>query len=347
MIDGFIPFAPDPLDPASQAAPKTFNWQNHRAAPPAKRPFPKITGEMLNEVLDKAADADLGPISRIAKNNLGRAALKGAVQYAAAPEHKRMMIGGGIAATGALLTNIFNDKNDSVLDTARDMTVAAGLEIGADKALERFGMNKAALIAQAFTPKELRGTVGSMVQEGMKKHGAKPVFSKGTATGAVIGGVVGAISGDRDGMGSVVDAAIGAGAGYGVGVLVEQWADDTGGLKMKVADVAKAQTEEEAKELAIQRANKFNRFKGKAAIGVAALIGLGTLASVRNDLDHEVRADQMVAEQEKRQVRKTNKEKEMMSEMFGWNQNVNMGQLAIDMFNDRIGHHLMGNAKFQ
>lgn len=192
-------------------------------------------------------------------------------------------------------------------------------------------------------------TVGDVAKAGIQIHGRRPVWTKGTSTGAVVGGVAGLIMGDRDGTGSAVDAGIGAGIGYGAGYIADEWKETTGGFKkgVKVQDVAKIMTEEEAIEAAITKANKLNRFKGKAAIGIAALIGVGALASTSNKLHHEVRTDQQLAEAEKKLTRKTNNENEMMSEMFGWNKNVNMGQLAIDMFNDRIGHHLMGNAKFQ
>lgn len=86
--------------------------------------------------------------------------------------------------------------------------------------------------------------------------------------------------------------------------------------------------------------------KGK----VGGMVGLGAfaLASVMDtsqDLSHGKQVGKMTQEQERNLERKAGREKQRQQEQaYG---NINMGQMAIDMFNERTGHWKMGNAKFQ
>lgn len=204
-------------------------------------------------------------------------------------------------------------------------------------------------------------TVGKMIKDGYSKWQGTPLKGRMKA-GAIIGGIIGGVSSDDWGnnlTGTAIDAGIGAGVGTGT-VYAADYITKHHGQAIKdvlTKDITVGEMEKinllsdveqkVAKEKLAVRAEKAFKMQNRLGIGIAALIGVGAIASVRNHLDHEVRVDQQKADAEKQKTRRENKDAQAMSQYFGYNQHTNMGQLAIDMFNDRIGHHLMGNAKFQ
>jgi hypothetical protein len=104
-------------------------------------------------------------------------------------------------------------------------------------------------------------------------------------------------------------------------------------------------------ELGMEEQARVRKIKGWARNGkVAGLIGLGAFAlasamDAGQDLSDKQEAGEMKAEQERNLTKKLNNQKKAMAQnAYG---HVDMGEMVMDMFNDRIGHHLMGNAKFQ
>lgn len=105
---------------------------------------------------------------------------------------------------------------------------------------------------------------------------------------------------------------------------------------------------QEAQDKAQATKQKMNRIWGGAKVAGVAGIGAFALASVMDtseSLSEDAQTSRMVNDQEKNLTRKQTKERRAQDKLgYG---HIDMGQMAIDLFNDRTGHHKMGNAKFQ
>jgi hypothetical protein len=102
-------------------------------------------------------------------------------------------------------------------------------------------------------------------------------------------------------------------------------------------------------ELSEEELRRVKKIKSWARNGkTAGLIGLGAFAvatamDVGQDFSDKQQTGEMKAQEERNLTQKMNRQrKDKAKNAYG---HVDMGQMAIDMFNDRIGHHLMGNAK--
>lgn len=88
-----------------------------------------------------------------------------------------------------------------------------------------------------------------------------------------------------------------------------------------------------------------NKMMLAGAIGMTAF-GAASLIDTNKKMQAQVRVREMREEQEKNLTRKKSQDKEVMSQ-FQHGGPSDFGSIAFDMFNQRIGHHLMGNAKFE
>lgn len=116
-----------------------------------------------------------------------------------------------------------------------------------------------------------------------------------------------------------------------------------------MGDMTQGDTKTKATENAQKESSKkkSKNFSGKlgvlAAIG-ATTIGAASLLDTSRGLREDARAERMKAQQEENLIKQRNMQRRNREEMgYG---NVDFGQMAIDMFNERIGHHKMGNSKF-
>lgn len=106
-------------------------------------------------------------------------------------------------------------------------------------------------------------------------------------------------------------------------------------------------SDEQFTENAKAKSRKVGKYmKGGAIVG-AAILAAGSLLDVQRDLKEDRQAVRHGNDYEREQQKRKHKEDKTMGQMFGYGHTPNMGQLAIDMFNERIGHYKMGNAKFQ
>lgn len=208
----------------------------------------------------------------------------------------------------------------------------------------------------------------------------KKVLLAGAAAGALKTGV----DNTEDTAGTTaLNIGAGAGAGYGV-KQVAQWVDKKASEELvdqtekKSNDVAKKQDQKETKAMARTVTRKegrltVSRMQAKEIQGhyapkvqarktsrkmkswmngvkVSGALGLGAfaLASVMDTsetLAEDKRTSRQVADQERKLERKKTKESRQQDKLgYG---HVDMGQMAIDLFNERTGHYKMGNAKFQ
>lgn len=116
------------------------------------------------------------------------------------------------------------------------------------------------------------------------------------------------------------------------------------------ADVNKEEVHAKAQNKMTEQAEvrKAQNFFSKAKVAGALGLGAVAVASVLDfseELEQDVKVESMKAKQEENIIRRRKAEDEAMSQ-YGYG-HVDMGQIAIDMFNDRIGHFKMGNAKFE
>jgi hypothetical protein len=141
---------------------------------------------------------------------------------------------------------------------------------------------------------------------------------------------------------------------YTVGDMMEEVLTSAENLEekgFKVGHFSQAQTRVEAEKVldknveAKKIKNNLGKMKVAGAIGLTAFAAASVIDSNKEN-QQEVRAGRMKAEQEKNLTRQKSREKEVMSQ-FQYGGPTDFGSIAFDMFNQRIGHHLMGNAKFQ
>jgi hypothetical protein len=212
-------------------------------------------------------------------------------------------------------------------------------------------------------------TVGSLAKDGIKsgyKEWSKLGVGGKTKVSAIAGGLM-ALAGDHNGAAdTVVDTAVGAGVGVGVGkatdYIVERHGEKIAAESAKIAGNVKEkavstgliakETVKAKTEVAIEKQEEVSKSKGRAnklmlagAIGMTAF-GAASLIDTNKKMQAEVRVREMKQKQEKNLVRQRNQEKEVMSQ-FQHGGPSDFGSIAFDMFNQRIGHHLMGNAKFE
>lgn len=120
--------------------------------------------------------------------------------------------------------------------------------------------------------------------------------------------------------------------------------------RVSTSDVAKIDGEHKTNEAKYKNAKikKMKNWTGKAKI--AGAIGLGAFAAASamdasQRLDNKSDASRMTGEQERRvQKKRKQEEKNQQQHAYGY---MDMGDIVGELFNNRIGHHKMGNAKFQ
>lgn len=134
----------------------------------------------------------------------------------------------------------------------------------------------------------------------------------------------------------------------GQATKIAQNADNKGSVK--TGDVSKIDVEVKHDSALKDQATKkkMNNWLGKAKLAGAIGLGAFAVASVMDTsetLAEKKRTTRMTEEQERNLNRKISREERNQKQhAYG---HVDFGQMAIDLFNERTGHHKMGNAKFQ
>lgn len=209
-------------------------------------------------------------------------------------------------------------------------------------------------------------TVGSIakdtIQSGYSEWNKLGVTGK-TKVAAITGGVAGLALSDRDGIGdSLVDTAIGAGVGVGVGKATdyivknhgERIAEEAIKFKNDIIDVGKIAKEKsriDAEKMLEEKVemkkvkNNLTKMKVAGAIGLTAFAAASVI-DTNKEAQQDIRVSRMKEEQEKNLARQKQQEDKTMKQ-FQFGGPSDMGSIVLDMYNQRIGHHLMGNAKFQ
>lgn len=232
------------------------------------------------------------------------------------------MVGAGLG----LAKIIFDGDKDTLLDTAGSMAIGAGAVVGADLGAQWF-LNETSsgkALSKEYTAAKIAEPIDNQNSKEVAAQEQKKV---------------------RD-----VDSEMKRVEVEAEATKIAQNVENT--TKVTVSDIQRTKIEvdhEKAiKAQAKASAEKMDRWKGRA--GIAGVVGLGAfaLASVMDTsegMSEDRRTSRMTEQQERNLTRKQNREKKaQQSQGYG---NVDFGQMALDMFNERIGHHKMGNAKFQ
>lgn len=248
----------------------------------------------------------------------------------------------GIGIAGAavgLYKTLTDTDDDNPISTAANMGIGAGMTYGAGRAAEWIMNDKGAQEA---------------IKQGVKNFGESAVNISKVAKGT-----------DKEEAEKVTNGEV---KGRNIKMTRAQaenlkgWHEVTKGeqipieLKNGKKDMITVSEYEHTKARVVARDNlkkqgmikKMKNFNGKlgviTAIGATA-IGVASVMDVSNEMNHKTREGRMVAyEEENNQQKKQKKKKQNKKAGYG---NNDWGQLPIDMFNDRIGHYKMGNAKFQ
>lgn len=205
-------------------------------------------------------------------------------------------------------------------------------------------------------------------------QGLKQTVGKGTVVDASshnplrspnmvrLGGAMGAISGlihssqNDKGLGASIlevgmGGAVGAGAGYAIDYVTKNHGNQINEFLARGNDATvggvTASSSQQNIESRFKHSETVRKYGGATMKGIVGLVAVSSALSIKNNLDKDKQVERQKAAQELKLKADTRKDRESMREMFGYQQQNNMGQLVLDMWDDRIGHHLMGNNKFK
>lgn len=119
----------------------------------------------------------------------------------------------------------------------------------------------------------------------------------------------------------------------------------SGDIEQEKAKVAHELSDAEYKK---KKLAKMEKWRGRGAVAGMAGLGAFALASVMDTsarMGDQKEVSRMTAEQEASLLKKQSQERKRNQEN-GYS-HVDMGEIAFEMFNNRLGHHKMGNAKFE
>lgn len=205
-------------------------------------------------------------------------------------------------------------------------------------------------------------TVGSVLKDDVKNFAAKP-FKHRAAVSGIVGGTYSLLTNDKKGDQSIISTILdtGMGAATAIGVesavsyIVREHGNQIGEFfssakNLSTGDLAKVTSEIDTGNMVDEaKTAKGKRALGRAgfgAKGIGVFIGATALLGVSNKLHRNTEAQRMQNEAEYALYKKEKEEGKMLSQLFGYNKHQPMGQLVMDMWDDRMGHHKMGNAKF-
>jgi hypothetical protein len=248
----------------------------------------------------------------------------------------------GIGIAGAavgLYKTLTDTDDDNPISTAVNMGIGAGMAYGAGRAAEWIANDKD---AQEAIKHGIKNFGESAVKVGQVAKGGDTKEAEKVTKGEVKGRNIKMTRAQAEDL--------------------KEWHEVTKGEKIPIElkngkkDMITVTEYEHTKARVVARDNlkkqgiikKMKNFNGKlgvvAAIGATA-IGVASVMDVSNEMSHKTREGRMLAyEEENNQRRKQQKKKQNKKAGYG---NNDWGQLPIDLFNDRIGHYKMGNAKFQ
>jgi hypothetical protein len=230
------------------------------------------------------------------------------------------------------------------LDPKRIPVSAEELAQGLQDTEEQFGR----------TSPSSKHTVGSMITNSYKEFASKPFRSRAIASG-IIGGLYGLTMHHHDSViGAVLDTGMSAGVAIGAESATnyiiknhsQQIKDFLAPKGVSVNHLAQIEGEQ-ATDAMVEKGLRVAKGFGVAGKAVAALIGVGTVLEVGNKVHHARKVDQERVRQEKKLEKQQRGDDRTMRDLFGYQTSNSFGQVVLDMWDDRIGHHKMGNSKFR
>ena len=276
----------------------------------------KVNTEALHEEVVKRGLN--GRVPRVTVNHLVQAEMVNAsIGSSFHSLGKRLRWGGSIGAGVALLGNILNGENDSLLGTLIEMGVGVGIGTGAHYLLDKF-------MERSAYGRQLSNWLENQVSE-LKDVGItyQPESNRVTAKQVSL----------------ITDKKT---AEEALRQFKESYT--TGDMEIEKTIRDKHVVKEIDEEAIYRKGARWARAMKIGTLVGMGIIGVSSLLDISEKLDRKTDAQRMVRKQEKNLERRQIAEKRILDSMgYG---HVDMGQIVFDMFNERIGHHKMGNAKF-
>jgi hypothetical protein len=200
-------------------------------------------------------------------------------------------------------------------------------------------------------------TIGSVVSGTYKQFSSLP---KGTRT--KLAGGIGALSGlikshneDEGVIQSVLDVGMGMATSIGATSALSYIVENHGDQIKEFTNRAKTVTtgnfavSEGLKDAEVfaKRAQTMKKVGGIAGRGALGLIAVASALSVKSDLNHEKQVERNKNEQELKMKVQAKQQAKDMRGLFGYDTPPDFGGIVMEMWDERIGHHLMGNSKFK
>jgi predicted GNAT family acetyltransferase len=299
---------PPPPPPKPPKPPNQGNGSGGIKNPPPPEPKPLNLKEKLNPKYTVGKLAQFDVVNRVVDMQ----------------SSKRMKWGGAIGAAAGLGAALYDNDDDTLMSTMGTMAVGAGAVVGADLGAQWALKNTQ--IGKDFARYYTAGKTANSVDG----DSAKEVVSQTQKKSNDVNKEISRLESEAESK------------------KVSQNVENT--TKVTVSDTNKVEMEvkHEADKKAQATHKKMNNWKQKA--GIAGAIGLGAFAvasvmDASSELGENRRTSRMTEEQERNLNRKKGQEKRNQNQ-YGYG-NIDMGQMAIELFNERTGHHKMGNAKFQ
>jgi hypothetical protein len=255
---------------------------------------------------------------------------------------------GGIGAAAGLIYTMANSKDDGVMSTLVNATAGAGLVMGGSKVYDYMKSKGKAheVTAQTIALSDIEETMDKKTLPGLgsKKKIAPtyihPKLSNEEKQKIKRNIKLSAEKSPKHLYGKLKD---GSEVNIKISTLEENKSFKVSKLQMQ--DIRKSHE----KTMHLQkRKSKIKGWAGKGAL--AATIGLGAFAiasamDVNDRMQDKVDESKMTHKQEQKLQRKMSQERKNKAQYaYG---HIDMGQMVTDIFNDRSGHHLMGNARFK
>jgi hypothetical protein len=211
--------------------------------------------------------------------------------------------------------------------------------------------------AQSQVAPNTRRTVARDLSESYKSFASKP-FSHRAAISGTVGAAWNLVTSDKKDqsvISTILDAGIAGGTAIGIesatSYIVRNHSSQiseffSNAKNVSTGDLAQVTNEIDVDKMVAKAKGRAGKV-GWAVAGIGAFIGATSLIGVSHKLERNREVARMQNDAEYALYKKEKEEGKTMSQMFGYNKHQPMGQLVMDMWDDRMGHHKMGNSKFQ
>lgn len=264
-------------------------------------------GQVVTRLSDWTPDLSTGSLSEFGQQH---------------PWMRRMKVGGGIGAAFALGVNMFDSENDSIVGGAMDMAFGFGMGALANTGFDAFADN-------TITGRKISNFIADEIPS------------------AKDNGIVWSPERERISAGDLsneIDT-------KHTRELMTRYGNPQTASDYEKKKITKHEhvVREIDKEKIAKKAASWNRTGKIGFFASVGLIGATSLLDVSHELHEETTEAKMINTQEKNLKRQEIAEQRALRRNdYGYASSyVDFGEIATELFNERIGHYKMGNSKFE